>query len=767
MATRHSAGVEKMPADVDGLPAAVHDGDGDGADDTATIVSQGDDASDTEYSDDSTTGWTSSSEEEEDEQEQDQDEDEDEDNSEDDDAAAAVQETLDDSPAAQEARAAERMRILQAAGLVVEGPPTVPIVLPPPLAPGAKKDEVAAADAGHDESEGAPQAGPSSKSIRGPGPAVPARRRPAPIPVRRKPHRPPPPPPPPPSKLPRPEEQMEDAYDRFMQVQRDVERKGEREGQGSKTSGGEAAAVAASAATTAAPTAPRDLQSRRRIHSSGSSRPTTPAAPGSSRPTTPSTPIGSAPSEPRSAGLLHSLASSFRSKTSTPQPERLLTASISGPLAAASAAPSSDGDSAQPAPPASSSASSSSSSSSTTWSSRMNADAVAALPDTERKRQEAIFELCQTESTHVRDLQTIVEVFYNHIEERKLLDEKARTVVFGNIEDVLLTAVSFLSDLEERQRASRLYVDHVGDVVSDHLPRMRAYVPYCTNQATAARILAAQRAEYPALDGLLQQLQASQGGRGLDLSSYLLTPMQRLTRYPLLLNQILKYTPEDHVDYEAIRQGIRTAEGILADTNERIRENESRERLQVLSQAVYTRGKAAGEQEAPRVDLTKPTRCLGARRVIKEETLQKVRSKSARRLTLVLCNDVLVILDGKGEGATTRLYRMPVPLEEVIVRTRRRGKDEGAFQIVIAGGQDKVDVRAPSVRAAHLWMRAIDEARSVWLAAVAAATSGGARSPRGSSSRSVSQPHGYGYGYDHRRRSVNGGGVSVVSGGAW
>ena len=30
--------------------------------------------------------------------------------------------------------------------------------------------------------------------------------------------------------------------------------------------------------------------------------------------------------------------------------------------------------------------------------------------------------------------------------------------------------------------------------------------------------------------------------RGLDLSTYLLSPMQRITRYPLLLKQIHNYT---------------------------------------------------------------------------------------------------------------------------------------------------------------------------------------------------------------------------------
>jgi hypothetical protein len=95
--------------------------------------------------------------------------------------------------------------------------------------------------------------------------------------------------------------------------------------------------------------------------------------------------------------------------------------------------------------------------------------ALADIPPQERRRQEvsercigsypliyiafqAIFELIATEITYVRDLQLIVEVrfaicygtgltwrqtFYSSM--MPLLDRKAITVVFANIEDILLT----------------------------------------------------------------------------------------------------------------------------------------------------------------------------------------------------------------------------------------------------------------------------------------------------------------------------------------
>ena len=56
-----------------------------------------------------------------------------------------------------------------------------------------------------------------------------------------------------------------------------------------------------------------------------------------------------------------------------------------------------------------------------------------------------------------------------------MLDDKAQTVIFANVEDILLANISFLSSLEQRQKACRLYVDVVGDLLEEHMPAMTVY----------------------------------------------------------------------------------------------------------------------------------------------------------------------------------------------------------------------------------------------------------------------------------------------------
>jgi len=66
------------------------------------------------------------------------------------------------------------------------------------------------------------------------------------------------------------------------------------------------------------------------------------------------------------------------------------------------------------------------------------------------------------------------KVFYSSM--LGLLSLKEITVIFANIEGILLTNTAFVSSLEERQKDCRLYVDRVGDILLKHIPSMGVYL---------------------------------------------------------------------------------------------------------------------------------------------------------------------------------------------------------------------------------------------------------------------------------------------------
>ena len=192
------------------------------------------------------------------------------------------------------------------------------------------------------------------------------------------------------------------------------------------------------------------------------------------------------------------------------------------------------------------------------------------------------------------------------------------------------------------------------------VPLLTSLQQYCVNQGSAIKILQSIREANSELAAKLQHLRENDPSvRSLDLSSYLLIPMQRLTRYPLLIRQILNYT-EPSSDRDKIENSLIAAEVILAAINESIREQEGQERLAELSKELWL-----GQGH---LDLTAPTRFMGPRRLLKEGLLVKARSR--RRLRAVLCTDILILV----EEATKTVYGDPMPLSDVAIHELPGGR---------------------------------------------------------------------------------------------
>jgi len=62
--------------------------------------------------------------------------------------------------------------------------------------------------------------------------------------------------------------------------------------------------------------------------------------------------------------------------------------------------------------------------------------------------------------------------------------------------------------------------------------------------------------------------------------------VQRITRYPLLVKQIIAYT-EPGKERLLLESAVRNAEEILESINESIREQENEQRLDILSRSLW------------------------------------------------------------------------------------------------------------------------------------------------------------------------------------
>jgi hypothetical protein len=70
------------------------------------------------------------------------------------------------------------------------------------------------------------------------------------------------------------------------------------------------------------------------------------------------------------------------------------------------------------------------------------------------------------------------------------------------------------------------------------LPGMTAYIRFCSRQLSAAKFLQQLTEESADFRNIVKQCQRDPRTSGMPLSSFLIKPMQRITKYPLLIKKV-------------------------------------------------------------------------------------------------------------------------------------------------------------------------------------------------------------------------------------
>jgi hypothetical protein len=127
--------------------------------------------------------------------------------------------------------------------------------------------------------------------------------------------------------------------------------------------------------------------------------------------------------------------------------------------------------------------------------------------------------------------------------------------------------------------------ENIGDICEQNLIERRpGLIEFVAKSNQIAAILQANREEIPDFAAKLQKCQTKCGNMPLD--SYLLKPLQRLTRYPLLLNEILRKTPADHKDHASIKRAHAAAIQMVSAANEAARAADNEDELRAIAESL-------------------------------------------------------------------------------------------------------------------------------------------------------------------------------------
>lgn len=123
----------------------------------------------------------------------------------------------------------------------------------------------------------------------------------------------------------------------------------------------------------------------------------------------------------------------------------------------------------------------------------------------------------------------------------------------------------------------------VGDILCNHLPTMADdYFQYCNQHSQANKAFQMKMDSNEEFRSHLKIFQDKTGG--LSLNGFLTKPIQRVTRYPLLIEKVLKHTPADHPDYQPLKEALDCARYLNERINKQISEQESSSRLDWIQQ---------------------------------------------------------------------------------------------------------------------------------------------------------------------------------------
>ncbi|XP_066470764.1 rho guanine nucleotide exchange factor 3 isoform X2 [Tiliqua scincoides] len=309
------------------------------------------------------------------------------------------------------------------------------------------------------------------------------------------------------------------------------------------------------------------------------------------------------------------------------------------------------------------------------WSETFDACVNQMLTSKEIKRQEAIFELSQGEEDLIEDLKLAKKAYHDPMLKLSIMTEQELNQIFGTLDSLIPLHEDLLRQLKEVRKPDGS-TDYVGHILVSWLPCLNSYDSYCSNQVAAKALLDLKKQDHRVQD-FLQRCLESPFSRKLDLWNFLDIPRSRLVKYPLLLREILRHTPNDHPDQQHLEEAINIVQGIVAEINKKTGESECqfyKERLIYLDEG----------QKDSLIDNSRVVCCHG-----------ELKNNRGVKLHVFLFQEVLVITRAvtHNEQLCYQLYRQPIPVKDLVLEDLQDGELKTSFESV-----SEMDLKANPTR---------------------------------------------------------------------
>ncbi|XP_048250123.1 pleckstrin homology domain-containing family G member 5-like isoform X2 [Haliotis rufescens] len=327
-------------------------------------------------------------------------------------------------------------------------------------------------------------------------------------------------------------------------------------------------------------------------------------------------------------------------------------------------------------------------------------DHASQLSKRQHDQQEAIWELLQTELSYLSQIRVITEVFQAcllNVQSDSLLNEIETEKMFNNIDALLavnrqLWEHHLLKVLEESRRTREPFNPTLlkPGFTKEFSKLLQPYTQYCMEQKACVDYMKAKHNENDLFKVFVMWAEAQKKCNRLKLTDLLVKPMQRLTKYSLLLQAILRKTENERQRRDLLEM-IGKVDEFVTHVNTSMRDQVDKERME----AIVTKIEPYDAVEAPNDECVKLVQSYNSnfdlrspmpgfsschsRALLMHSALKMKEAQARMDVDCFLFTDLLLVCKANKRMDKFKITKPPMRLDRIIVQDL---KDKGSFLLI-------------------------------------------------------------------------------------
>ncbi|XP_065167145.1 rho guanine nucleotide exchange factor 18 isoform X2 [Atheta coriaria] len=349
------------------------------------------------------------------------------------------------------------------------------------------------------------------------------------------------------------------------------------------------------------------------------------------------------------------------------------------------------------------------------WTPHVGKELAKKLKEKEVKRQEHIYEFILTEKHHCMTLLVMQKIFMDGLQKYFNLGTNLERM-FPRLNDLIDLHLNLLSRLRQRQREAPV-VSSIADILLDEFSNPRAarlksaYGEFCSRHRDAVELYKGYMQSDPRFGQFVRHCQQNPLLKKKGIPECILFVTQRLTKYPLLIEPLIKTSKENKPEQEALQRALALVKEILVEVDAQVAEKEKEDRkLEIYNKIDAKSHTIHRENKFKKSDILQGNRALRFEGVA---MLMQGRGKMQVVLVIVL-SDVLFFLQENNNKYT---FFTPdnkagvVSLQKLLVREKAGQESRGIYLISSNPADPEMfELKVHKPKDKQIWINAIRNA---------------------------------------------------------